>query len=136
VATHRRLKHPGDRSTVDEHMPPEALAYKMQDPQWCLEQARRIGPDCHKLIRHLFAHRVLDNLRAAQGVIGLGKKYGPARLEAACTRALHFDNVKYRTVKSILHQGLDQVPLVRNNVIPITSVYAGNGRFVRERGCS
>lgn len=138
VATHRRLKQAGDRSTVDEHMPPEALAYKMQDPQWCLEQARQIGPDCHKLIRHLFAHRVLDNLRAAQGVIGLGKKYGPARLEAACTRALHFDNVKYRTVKSILHQGLDQAPLDRrNNVIPLASVYAGRGRFVRtERGCS
>jgi transposase len=137
VATHRRLKHPGDRSTVDEHMPPEALAYKMQDPQWCLEQARQVGPDCHRLIRRLFAHRVLDNLRAAQGVIGLGKKYGSARLEAACTRAMHFDNVKYRTVKSILHQGLDQAPLVRRNVIPLTSVYVGSGRFVRtQRGCS
>lgn len=140
MATHRRLKHPGERSTVDEHMPPEAQAYKMQDPQWCLEQARRIGPDCHQLIRDLFAHRVLDNLRAAQGVISLGKKYGPARLEAACSRALHFDNVKYRTVKSILHQGLDQAPLDRrNNVIPLASVYAGRGRFVRvrtERGCS
>jgi len=39
VATHRRLKQAGNRSTVDEHMPPEALAYKMQDPRWCLEQA-------------------------------------------------------------------------------------------------
>jgi transposase len=137
LVTHPRLKHPGDRSTVDEHMPPEALAYKMQDPQWCLEQARQVGPDCHRLIRRLFAHRVLDNLRAAQGVIGLGKKYGPARLEAACKRAMHFDNVKYRTVKSILHQGLDQAPLVRRNVIPLTSVYAGSGRFVRaQRGCS
>ena len=74
------------------------------------------------------------NLRAAQGVISLGKKYGPARLEAACARALHFDNVKYRTVKCILHQGLDQVPLThQTNVIPLTSVYAGNGRFVRVR---
>jgi len=47
VATHVRLKHPGQRSTVDEHMPPEALAYKMQDPQWCLKQAEQIGPNCH-----------------------------------------------------------------------------------------
>jgi transposase len=63
VATHPRLKRVGQRSTVDEHLPPEALAYKMQDPQWCLKQAEAIGPDCHRLIRRLFAHKVLDNLR-------------------------------------------------------------------------
>jgi len=136
VATHPRLKRPGQRSTVDEHMPPEALAYKMQDPQWCLKQAGQVGPDCHRLVRRLFAHKVLDNLRAAQGVIRLGKKYGPDRLEAACSRALYFENIKYRTVKSILHQGLDQAPLYeRPNVIPLASAYTGKGRFLRNRVC-
>jgi transposase len=133
VATHPRLKRAGLRSTVDEHMPPEALAYKMQDPQWCLKQARDIGPECHQLIRQLFSHKVLDNLRAAQGVIHLSKKYGPVRLEAACARALHFDNVKYRTVKSILQQGLDQTPCYdKTNVIPLASAYTGRGRFLRQ----
>ena len=76
---------------------------------------------------------MLDNLRAAQGVISLRKKYQSARVEAACARALYFDNVKYRTVKSILHQGLDQVPLFRQtNVIPLTSAYTGNARFLRK----
>ena len=132
VATHPRLKRPGQRSTIDDHMPPEALAYKMHDPQWCLKQAEAVGPDCHRLIRTLFAHRVLDNLRAAQGVIGLGKKYGPARLEAACSRALHFENAKYRAVKSILNQGLDQIPFYEQpNVIPLAAAYTGRGRFLR-----
>jgi hypothetical protein len=104
----------------------------MHDPQWCLKQAEAVGPDCHRLIRTLFAHRVLDNLRAAQGVIGLGKKYGPARLEAACSRALHFENAKYRAVKSILNQGLDQMPLYEQpNVIPLAAAYTGRGRFLR-----
>jgi hypothetical protein len=135
VAVHPRLHRPGQRSTVDEHMPPEALAYKMQDPQWCLKQAEKIGPGCHRLIRSLFSHKVLDNLRAAQGVISLGKKYGLARLEAACIRALHYDNVKYRTVKSILHQGLDQLPLPGHpNVIPLSSPYTGSARFLRKEG--
>ncbi len=44
VAVHPRLRKPGARSTVDEHLPPEAIAYKMQDPQWCLRQAEAIGP--------------------------------------------------------------------------------------------
>lgn len=137
VAAHPRLHRPGQRSTVDEHYPPEAIAYKMQDPQWCLRQAERVGPACHRLVRTLFAHRVLDNLRAAQGVIRLGDKYGAVRLEAACTRALHFDNAKYRAVKSILNQGLDQLPLFdADNVIALAPAYTGQGRFQRQRRLS
>jgi transposase len=134
VATHPRQKRPGKWSTVDEHMPPEALAYKMQDPQWCLKQAEEIGANCHRMIRRLFSDKVLDNLRAAQGIIGLAKKYGQARLEAACERALWFENIKYRAVKSILKQGLDQIPFMESsNVIPLSSAYTGNGRFLRSR---
>lgn len=132
VAAHPRLRRPGTRSTVDEHLPPEAIAYKMQDPQWCLRQAESIGPDCHRLIQQLFADRVLDNLRAAQGIIALSKKYGTARLEGACRRALFFDNPRYRTVKSILVQGLDQSPLPNPaNRLPLSSTYTETARFLR-----
>lgn len=132
VAIHPRLSHPGDRSTIDEHMPPEALTYKMQDPQWCLKQAERIGPKCKRLVEILFADKVLDNLRAAQGVIGLGKKYGHPRLEAACKRAVHFDNPRYRTIKTILSKGLDQQPSDPEAFDSLSEVYTGGGRFSRE----
>ena len=132
VALHRRLRKPGVRSTVEEHLPPEAIAYRMQDPQWCLKQAEVVGPECHRLIRHLFADRVLDNLRAAQGIIGLGKKYGTARLESACSRALFFDNPRYRTVKGILEKGLDQMPFVEElNRAALASTYTSAARFMR-----
>jgi hypothetical protein len=136
VAVHPRLKRPGARSTVDDHMPPEAIAYKLQDPQWCLRQAEAIGSDCHRLIQVLFSNRVLDNLRAAQGVVGLGKKYGSLRLENACMRALHFDNPRYKTVKTILEKGLDQTPLHDDQSvgIPLSSVYTVDGRFLRPTG--
>ena len=39
VAIHKRLRRAGTRSTVAEHLPPEAQAYAMKDPQWCLRQA-------------------------------------------------------------------------------------------------
>lgn len=132
VAVHCRLHKPGARATVNDHMPPEAIAYKMQDTQWCLGKAEAVGPNCHQVVRALFSHRVLDNLRAAQGVIGLGKKYGPTRLEAACQRALFFDNLQYRTVKSILAKGLDQVRLHdQANVVALAPAYTGSARFLR-----
>lgn len=132
VAVHPRLKRPGDRSTVDDHMPPEAIAYKLQDPQWCLRQAEATGSSCHRLVRRLFSDKVLDNLRAAQGIIGLGKKYGASRLDSACMRALLFDNPRYRTVKYILEKGLDQETKTDpTSGVPLSSVYTINGRFLR-----
>ena len=131
VALHPRLRKPGARSTINEHLPPEALAYKMQDPQWCLKQAKTVGPCCEALIETLFADRVLDNLRAAQGIVGLGKKYGPARLEAACKRALAFDNPRYQTVKTILAKGLDQEPSPEAAFDQLGETYTGKGRFCR-----
>ena len=131
-AIHPRLRHPGQRSTLDEHLPPNALAWKMQDPQWCLKQATAIGPNCLSVIERLFNDRVLDNLRAAQGVIKLGKRYGSARLEAACTRALNFNNVRYRTIKHILEKGLDSQSDLAESFDTLADSYTGSGRFSRD----
>jgi hypothetical protein len=55
LATHPRLYRPGQRTTIDDHLPPEHLAYKRRDPQWCLRQAQTIGTACHTLLERLFA---------------------------------------------------------------------------------
>lgn len=133
VATHPRQTRPGSRSTVRDHLPPEALAWSLADPQFCLKEAERIGPSCRKLITRLFADRVMDNLRAAQGVIRLAKTHGAVRLELACQRALSFESPRYRTVKEILTNGLDQVaPLDAFDAI--TQTYLRGGRFSRHGG--
>jgi transposase len=45
VAVHPRCLRPGGRRSTADHMPPEAVAYLMRDPQWCLTQAQTIGPN-------------------------------------------------------------------------------------------
>ncbi|MCP4492444.1 MAG: hypothetical protein GY820_34825 [Gammaproteobacteria bacterium] len=66
------------------------------------------NPNYESLISRLFNDKVLDNLRGAQGIVGFQKHYGKARLNAACLRALTFDNIGYRAIKQILEKGLDQ----------------------------
>lgn len=134
IATHPRLFAAGARSTVNDHLPPNALAYCLHDPQWCLQQAEQIGVACHALVQQLFADRVLDNLRAVQGILRLGNTYGPVRLEAACHRALAFANPRYRTVKTILVKGLDQLPLAEPAFDTLAASYTGQGRFYRDVG--
>lgn len=131
VAIHPRLFKHGEKSTVDDHIPPDAQAYLMRNPQWCLAQARSIGPACLALVESLFGDRVPDHLRAVQGVIRLSDQYGRRRLESACARALSFGAPQFKTVKQILVQGLDQQPdLVES--IALEAPYLGAGRFSRD----
>ena len=92
VATHLPQLRPGSRCTIDEHLPPEAIAYKLPDPHCCMDQSEDFGATCHALIEPLIAHRVLDNLRAAQSATELVRRLATARLKAACRRALTLDH--------------------------------------------
>jgi transposase len=133
VAMHPRLFGAGPRSTLDEHLPPNAVAYCMKDPQWCLEQARRIGSYCEKVVDKLLTHSVVDHLRAAQGIVGLQKKYGDARLDAACRRALAFECPRYRPIKDILNKGLEYAALPEQDAFDaLAKSYTGKGRFDRD----
>ncbi len=71
--------------------------------------------------------RIAERLRAAQGVIGLGKSYTAARLEAVCAGALGHNSPHYRTVKSILVARADSLPLQA----PETPAAYGRARFAR-----
>jgi len=48
--------------------------------------------------------------RRCLGLLSLSRRYGKPRLEAACGRAVTQRTLSYRSVKSILQQGLDQLP--------------------------
>ena len=130
VAIHPRRFKRGERSTVDDHLPPDAQAYLMRDPQWCLTQAKAVGPACLAVVESLFAHRVLDHLRAVQGLLRLADQYSRARLDAACSRALNFGTPAYRTIKQILKDGLDGQPDLLAAAV-LEAPYLNGGRFSR-----
>lgn len=111
VATHPRAKDPGKRVSNFVHYPPEKLAGMLVTPVRLREEAAAIGEATAQLITEMLADKPVDRLRGAQGVLRLAKRYGARRLESACRRALVFGTASYRTVESILRQGLDSAPL-------------------------
>ena len=131
VATHPRKFKPGQKSTNNDHYPPEAQAYMMRDPQWCLAQADKVGPCCREVMDTLFADKVLEKLRAAQGLIKLKDKFGAKSLELACKRALVYLSPTYKTVKTILTNGLEKCPLERQEQLPLDDVYTGQAKYIR-----
>jgi hypothetical protein len=127
LATHARAQRMGQRVTCKDHLPPQAQSFFERDRRWCASQAQAVGPRCVELIERLLGDRIAERLRAAQGVLALGRRYGTQRLEAACERALAHDSAHYRTVKTILSTGADQQPLETTHT---PSAYA-RARFTR-----
>lgn len=111
VATHPRARRPGERLTHPDHLPPAKLVALMATPAWCLRRARDIGPETTIVIERLLGERPLDRLRTALAILRLADKYLPRRLEAACARALAYDELRYGVIKRILADGLDAVVL-------------------------
>ena len=127
LATHLRAQRAGQRVTLADHLPPEARHFFERDRRWCATQAQAVGPRCTELVARLLGDRIAERLRAAQGVLAMAKRYGNARLEAACQRALAHDSPHYRTVKTILATGADQQPLTE----PQTPAAYTRARFTR-----
>lgn len=111
LTTHPRAKEKGEWHTRPEHYPPEKAAYLEKTPQRCRELAAKVGPATTQVVELLLAERPLDRLRSVQGILRLEETVGRPRLEAACVRALHFGDVRYRQVKEILNAGLDMEAL-------------------------
>ena len=129
VAQHLRARDAGTRRTVREHLPPEAQAFFLRDRHWCMAQAARVGPACHELIDTLLADRIVERLRAAQGVIHLASTFGETQLELACRRALAHGSPHYRTVKTLLYTRrnlLEELPAPTSH-----EPYLQGARFVR-----
>jgi transposase len=113
VATHERALKPGERLTNPNHLPPEKLPGLMQNEISLREDAQAVGPAAAAIVEQLLTDPVLYRVPTAGRLLRLQKRFGASRLEAACQRALNFDDPSYRTVKRILQQGLEQkeVPL-------------------------
>lgn len=108
VGTHPRAQRPGQRLTHADHLPPHKLAGLTLTRNGCQARAEEIGPATRQVVKRMLDHRPEDRLRTAGRLLGLGEQYGPERLEAACTRALRFDDPAYMTIKRILIQGSDR----------------------------
>ena len=112
VASH--LRHgQGRYSTDTAHMPKAHRAHRDWSPGRFLDWAKSIGPCTAQVIERQLTDRPHPEhgYRSCLGLLKLARGYSKPRLEAACQRALAIHSASYRSVASILKQGLDQQPL-------------------------
>ena len=113
VASHRRSARKGQYSTLAEHMPRSHRAYAEWTPERVIGWASKSGPSVVEMVKEVMESRAhpQQGFRSCLGIIRLGKTYGSDRLEAACRRGLVIGARSYKSIASILKQGLDSKPL-------------------------
>ena len=121
----------GGRSTDHDDYAKELTPYTLRDPQRLIRQARELGPQIGRFMEALLSGELpWTKIRQAQKLLRLTDRYGSARLEPACHRALAFELLNVRRVESIVRQDLEQLDLLADEqsagrIIPIES------RFLR-----
>ena len=119
VACHALSHKRGGHTTVAEHMPASHRAHLEWTPAKLIDWGRRIGVATAAVVTWQLEHRPHpeQGYRACLGLKRLAREYTPARLEAACTRALAIRSPKLRSVTSILKSGLDR----QQSLLPATT---------------
>jgi transposase len=108
IATHERARQAGERVTNPAHLPPDKLPGLVLDRKTCQAVAADIGLSATALVGRLLSDTAVDRLSTVRRLLRLREQVGDERLEAACARALRFDEPSYKTVKRILNQGLEK----------------------------
>lgn len=130
VTSHARSYERGRHTTQSDHMPKSHQKHAEWAPSRIVHWAQTLGPQTAALAGAILAERPHpeQGYRSCLGILRLAKRYGDARVEAACARAMAAGARSYRHVESILKHGLDraaptdstraasQLPLAHGNV--------------------
>ena len=117
----------GGRSTDPQDYPPELTPYTTRAPDRLCRQAAELGASIGA-----FAEKLLGGplpwakVRQAHKLLRLAERYTPARLEAACGKALAVDLIDVRRLERILIEALESESQPTGNHLP-----APPGRYAR-----
>jgi transposase len=113
VASHIKSSLKGRHTTLNQHMPKSHQSYAQWTPERLIAWGEKMGLFTSKLIESLIARRIhpQQGFRSCLGLLRLSKIYGNDRLESACQRAVHIQAYSYKSVESILKNGLDRKPI-------------------------
>jgi transposase len=113
VASHARSFAADEATTIAEHRPKSHQQYLEWTPSRLLSWANAVGPQTGQLFRQILATKPHPEMgyRSCLGLVHLGGKYTPERLEAAAARAVFFGAWSFTSVESILRHHLENQPL-------------------------
>jgi hypothetical protein len=102
----------GGRCTNPDDLPAERSVYALRDLNYLVRQAELVGASVG-----VYAHRLLDvelpwtRMRQVYRLLGLARRYGDRRVEAACAQALALDVVDVSVIGRLLERAREHTHL-------------------------
>jgi len=127
VKVHPR-KPPGGRSTDPADLPSEKTTYALRD----IDHLRHLAAG-HGAAIGAYADALLDSplpwtkMRQVYALLGLVKRWGPERVEAACSRALEAEAISAPLIARMIERGTESAPPA-----PPPPAGAKTARFARD----
>jgi hypothetical protein len=129
VKTHPRAR-PGGRVTDPADLPAHTAAYAMRDIGYLQRLADESGPAIGAYAAALLDHPLpWTKMRQVYALLGLVRKWGPARVNLACARALEAEAVSVALIGRMLQRATEGQPLPRTPPLPGMPA----PRFARDR---
>jgi transposase len=131
IKVHPR-QEPGRRATDPDDLPADKTVYAMRDLDRLRAMAGEHGPNVGA-----YAAALLDiplpwtKMRQVYALLGLVKKWGPSRVEAACASALAHEQVNVGLIGRMLERGTETAATPAQPPLPGVVVA---GRFARDPG--
>jgi transposase len=128
IKVHPR-QQPGHRSTDPDDLPSNKTVYAMRDLDRLRAMAAEHGPNVGT-----YASALLDiplpwtKMRQVYALLGLVKKWGPARVDAACASALEHEQVNVGLIGRMLERGTENTTTTQPSLPGVVVV----GRFARD----
>lgn len=112
VASHLRRRGRGHYATQITHMPQAHRDHAEWSPSRLIAWGKKTGEATGSIVEKILADRPHpeQGYRSCLGLLRLAKRYGEARTEAACQKAVRLSSYSYQTVKNILAAGLESSP--------------------------
>ena len=118
----------GGRVTDPADLPEHTAAYALRDIGYLQRQADDAGPAIGAYAAALLDHPLpWTKMRQVYALLGLVRKWGPGRVDAACARALEAEAVSVPLVGRILQRGTENASHQPGPAVP-----GGRARFARD----
>ena len=113
ICSHLRSFIKWQKTTQNEHMPSHHRAYAEWTPERIISWAGSIGPHTAQGVQMMIEQKDHPEqaYQSALGIISLSKKHGNQRVEKASQKALSIQSFCYQTLKTMLKNRMEEVPL-------------------------
>jgi transposase len=109
IAVHQRKYNPYGYTTTEDHLASQHRFMSDWNPEHFIQRAAFIGNETKEYITAILDKKQHPEqaYKSCQGILSFAVRAGGDRLNKACSRAMHFNDYSYNTIRTIIEKKLD-----------------------------